>query len=153
MNSYPAALSRGRPGRTCILMQSAFEQECIPSAVHCVWKCLSILNTRVRCNSGSARSTQSKAKRNLYQRTRARKDPTESPSDPECVRSTSPLRSKTSACLCPGSSLVHWGCWSTGRTESRRHWSRSANWSMGFDQANNVGSSGYLASTYALAVL
>ena len=119
MNSYSAALSRGRPGRPCILMQSAFGQECIPSAVHCVWKCLSILKARVRCNSGSARSMQSKAQHNLYQRMRARKEPKESHSDPECGSSTSRLRSKTSACSCPGSSLVLWGCWSTGRTERR----------------------------------
>ena len=142
MNSYPAALSRGRPGRTCILMQSAYGQECILLAVHCVWKRLSILNARMGCTAGSARSMQSKAQHNLYQRMRACKDPKESHSDPDCGSSTSPLQGKTSAYSCPGSSLVHWRCWSAGRTESRRHWSRSANWSMGFGLANHVGTSG-----------
>ena len=128
MNSYPAALSRGRPGRNCILMQSAFGQECIPSAVHCVWKCLSILKARVRCNSGSARSMQSKAQHNLYQRMRARKEPRESHSDPERGGSTSPLRSKTSAYSCLGSSLYSAPL--------------SAIWSMSFGLANHVGRSG-----------
>ena len=104
MNSYPAALSGGRPGQTCILMQSALGQECVPSAVHCVWKCLSILNARMGCTAGSAGSMQSKALHNLCQRMRARKDTKESHSDPECGNSTS-LRSKTSAYSCSGSSL------------------------------------------------
>ena len=108
MYSHPVALSRGRPGRTCILMQSAVG----PAAVHCVWECLSILKARVRCNySGSAKSMQSQVQHNFCQRMRARKELGKSHSDPECGSSTSPPLEPISklvlACeSCWGSELV-----------------------------------------------